>query len=138
MKVILACVLMLASGFVFAQNIETTVTITGIQADGTAVLVALFDSEQNLKKNKPAATLTFNGSADSASATVNLPEGDYYVTAYQDLNGNDKLDTRLLGIPKEPVGIANYDGKGIPGGFDKHKLRIDAANRAVTVALHKI
>lgn len=138
MKVILACMLMLAAGFAFAQNVETTVTVTGIKSGGSAVYIALFDSEQNLKKNKPAAALTLNGSADSASATVTLPEGDYYVTAYQDINENGKLDTRLLGIPKEPVGIANYDGKGIPGGFDKHKLRIDAVNTRVSVELHEI
>lgn len=36
-----------------------------------------------------------------------LPPGKYAVSAYQDLNGNRRLDTGWLGIPREPVGVSN-------------------------------
>jgi acyl-CoA reductase-like NAD-dependent aldehyde dehydrogenase/uncharacterized protein (DUF2141 family) len=36
-----------------------------------------------------------------------LPPGRYAVSAYQDLNGNGRLDTGWLGIPTEPVGVSN-------------------------------
>jgi uncharacterized protein (DUF2141 family) len=49
---------------------------------------------------------------------INLPEGEYVINAYQDINNNDKVDLGLLFIPKEPVGITNYNG-GIPGNFNK-------------------
>lgn len=35
-----------------------------------------------------------------------LPEGQYAVSLYVDENGNRKLDTGWLGIPKEPVGVS--------------------------------
>jgi uncharacterized protein (DUF2141 family) len=36
-----------------------------------------------------------------------LPAGNYAVSAYQDLNGNGKLDKNLVGIPSEPYGFSN-------------------------------
>jgi uncharacterized protein (DUF2141 family) len=36
-----------------------------------------------------------------------LPAGEYAVAAYQDINGNGKLDRNFIGIPKEPVGVSN-------------------------------
>ena len=38
------------------------------------------------------------------------------------MNGN--LDTGFMDIPKEPVGLSNYNGKGIPGKFKKHKFTV--------------
>jgi len=36
-----------------------------------------------------------------------LPPGSYGLSVLQDLNGNRKLDTNFLGIPKEPQGSSN-------------------------------
>lgn len=36
-----------------------------------------------------------------------LPPGQYATAAYQDLNGNGKLDRSVLGWPVEPVGASN-------------------------------
>lgn len=36
-----------------------------------------------------------------------LPPGRYAAQAYQDLNGNNKIDRNFLGIPREPVGFSN-------------------------------
>ena len=52
----------------------------------------------------------------------------------QDINKNGELDTGFLGMPKEPVGLSNYDGKGIPGKFKKHKLSIDS-DKKVTIPM---
>ena len=37
----------------------------------------------------------------------NLPHGDYSVAVYHDVNGNQKLDTNLFGVPTEPYGFSN-------------------------------
>lgn len=36
----------------------------------------------------------------------NIPPGTYAIEAYQDLNNNGKMDTTLVGIPKEPYGFS--------------------------------
>jgi uncharacterized protein (DUF2141 family) len=47
----------------------------------------------------------------------NIPQGEYAVWSYQDVNGNHKLDKWLLG-PREPWGFS-YSGKmKFPPAFD--------------------
>jgi len=36
-----------------------------------------------------------------------VPEGEYALAIFYDENGNDKLDTNWLGIPKEKVAFSN-------------------------------
>jgi uncharacterized protein (DUF2141 family) len=41
-----------------------------------------------------------------------LPEGQYAVSCFHDVNGNGKLDKSFAGIPKEPYGFSgNYTAK---------------------------
>jgi uncharacterized protein (DUF2141 family) len=37
-----------------------------------------------------------------------LSVDQYAAVAFQDLNGNGKLDKNFLGIPKEPFGFSNH------------------------------
>jgi len=60
------------------------------------------------------------------------------VSVYQDSNRNGKLDTNFVGMPKEPVGISNYSGKGIPGGFDKLKAVIKNTDAVLTVNMTRL
>lgn len=130
--------IILCSTALFAADIEATIEITNVQTKKGTLFVAVFDSQEALKKNKPVAGLKLETTGETITALVTLPAGEYYVSAYQDLNNNGKLDTNFIGIPKEPVGIANYSGSGIPGGFDKHKVLINAENPKVTLGMNKI
>jgi uncharacterized protein (DUF2141 family) len=40
--------------------------------------------------------------------TVELLEGEYAISLYHDVNGNNKLDTGLYGIPVEGYGFSNH------------------------------
>ena len=127
-----------AAACVWAGDVETTLTIEQV-APGTGQLyVGIFDSEEGLKKREPVAKMKLEAAGSTVSANVALAPGDYYITVYQDINGNGKMDANLIGMPKEPVGIANYSGKGIPGGYEKHKLRIDESNTRVTIVLSRL
>lgn len=53
----------------------------------------------------------YSGEAPAVAGTTivivpNVPPGRYAAQAFQDLNGNGKLDRNLLGIPREPIGIS--------------------------------
>jgi uncharacterized protein (DUF2141 family) len=110
-KVILTLVFILTSIFLtHAQEKEThtiTVTISGMKSDKGAVFVALYNSKKDfLKKN-------FKGSimkVTDKKATVifeNIENGIYAVSVFHDENDNKKLDTKIFGIPKEPIGTSN-------------------------------
>jgi len=40
-----------------------------------------------------------------------------------------------MGIPKEPFGFSNYDGKGPPRNFKKHKVAIPAGTEALAIEI---
>lgn len=137
-KLILLCVLFAGAVSAFAAEVTATVTIAKVDPKGGAVYLAVYDSAEALKKKKNFRELMLPVSGSEVTGTLSLPEGDYYIAVYQDANSNGKMDTNLIGMPKEPVGISNYNGKGIPGGFDKQKVRIDAVNAAVSIDLQRL
>lgn len=136
-KTVFALGALLACSFAaFADPIK--LEVQNVKARGGEVSVAVYNSADTYKKQ-----IAFTGkSVQPTDTTVvfefDLPAGEYVFSVFQDTNNNKKLDTSLIGMPKEPVGISNFDGKGIPGGFDKLKMKIQAGMPAVIVRLSEI
>jgi len=57
---------------------------------------------------------------------------------YRDGNNNGKLDTNIVGIPKELFGFSNYDGKTVPGDYKRHKVLVNDLTDRITVHLYKL
>jgi uncharacterized protein (DUF2141 family) len=57
---------------------------------------------------------------------------------YQDINGNGNCDNNIIGIPKEPVGITNWNGKGHPSNFNKFKVIISNTISIININLYKL
>lgn len=79
-----------------------------------------------------------NATAETLLIPVSLSAGGYVISMYQDSNGNGRLDSNFLGIPREPFGFSNYNGKSAPGSFDKLKVMVNDKTKKVTVHLYKI
>jgi uncharacterized protein (DUF2141 family) len=137
MKSIIFIFLMLCFAASLFAGSKTRITIANVASDGGAVYVAVFNSAGTYKNKKPLLRKILKERGSILSFDTELPDGEYVVSAYQDLNGNGRMD-RTLGIPKEPVGISNYDGKGFPGGFEKHKVSIGPSSRTIQVELHRV
>lgn len=132
---IAAALTLLAAAYAEAQEAVVRLTVSGVKPAGGTVYAAVFDSADGYRKNVPLRSLTLQPASPVVEATITLPPGEYVFSLYQDLNSNGKLDTNFIGIPREPVGISNYDGKGPPGGFDRQKVRISAAGMALEIRL---
>ena len=105
---------------------KVSVSITNIKtADGT-IIMSIHDSDKSFSKRIPLETLKLSSEVPSVLCTLNLAPGEYALCVYHDINSNGELDTNLVGIPKEPFGFSNYDGKSVPGNFKKHKVVISA------------
>ncbi|MEX0609914.1 MAG: DUF2141 domain-containing protein [Balneolaceae bacterium] len=90
-----------------------TLIIEGFKVAEGEVRIALFDSEKNYnRKDNPlhAVVLTVDDTTQSWDAE-DLPFGEYAIAVYHDKNKNGKLDSNLLGIPKEDYGFSN-DARG--------------------------
>lgn len=78
-------------------------------------MLANMQLSQHLKpfleaRGVPAALVLSVIAASGQSLVVrfrDLPPGGYAAVAFQDVNGNGKLDKNLLGIPREPYGFSN-------------------------------
>jgi uncharacterized protein (DUF2141 family) len=67
---------------------------------------------------------------------TDLPPGTYAASVYEDLNGNQKLDHNLIGIPKEPVGVSGKpSGRFGPPRFDDCSFPLGHTPKTITITL---
>lgn len=105
---VLTALLMLFSCSLLAQN-QLSVDVHGVPKSEGKISVALYNQEEDfLKFDK-----VFKSDSKAAKQGVTsialkgLPEGEYALAVFYDENGNDKLDTNWIGIPKEKVAFSN-------------------------------
>jgi len=105
------------------------VTVTGFESEAGLLAIALFANADDYATQTNAIRRAWLAIDDGQSHWVveDLPEGDYALIAYQDLNGNEQIDMRIFGMPKEPVGVSN-DARGIfgPPRFKAASFRVAA------------
>ena len=108
-----------ASPSAFAQGSGSTVTInvTGFEHTRGTLIACLWtqsDGFPTCQKSDTARkqTVRITGNGMSVRFT-NVPRGSYAVSVQHDEDGNGKLKTNFIGMPKEGVGISNNPG-GIP------------------------
>jgi len=113
-------------------DVPITIEINNVNVNGGIIYGYVFYSEAAYKSQKADKTFQFNPINLTVSGEVNLPEGECMISIFQDNNGNGKLDMGFFNIPKEPVGMTNYNG-GIPGNFNK--LKINIANNSAKIII---
>ncbi|HTH95091.1 MAG TPA: DUF2141 domain-containing protein [Rhodocyclaceae bacterium] len=98
-----------------ASAADLTVVLENTIPNGGNVRAAIYgQSADFLKKSLRGAESPVNGNSVTL-VFKDLPAGDYAVTAFQDSNGNKKLDTSIVGIPLEPYGMSNDARGGLDG-----------------------
>lgn len=125
LKIITTIALFICS-LLSAQNVNLTVSVSGLKNDTGVLKVGLYNSEgaflkmpyksipSQIKGN--VATIVFEG----------IPKGEYAISSYQDENSNGKLDRNEIGIPTEDVACSN-NAKGFmgPPRYQDAKFKVD-------------
>ena len=119
----LVCSLSLAAENAIKEN-TVTINISKIESSEGQIILCIYDSSDNYDKRIAFQEFKITPEISNVTFETQLPDGEYLVMLVQDINENGKLDTSFIGMPKEPVGSSNYDGKGIPGKFKKHKFSV--------------
>lgn len=106
MKIIFFCAL-LVPFLALSQN-TISVNIYNVPSSEGNINVAVYDSDKSFLKFEGVIK---SKSAPAEEGMVNvkiedMPEGEYALAIFYDENGNDKLDTNWLGIPKEKVAFS--------------------------------
>lgn len=125
--------LLLAAPLLCAADLD--VTVTGVRSDHGQVLVAICDRATFLQEQ-----CAFHGGAPAKTGAVvirvtGLPPGVYAAQAFQDENGNGKVDTNFFGIPTEGIGFSRDAPMRLgPPRFDDAAFTLDKSG-GVTFAL---
>ena len=116
---------------------DVEIVVTGIKENSGTIVISIHDSAESFRKHIPYRNVELAAAGEKAVYHIRLKAGEYAFCVYHDVNGDGKLNTNAIGIPKEPFGFSNYDGKGPPGNFKKHKVFIDGA-ATLTIPLVKM
>lgn len=91
------------SGASHALAADLTLKISNIETDKGNMMVAVYDAEEAFGKKSTYRAISRRAEKGQMSIVLSdVPAGEYAVMVFQDLDENQKLDTNLLGIPKEP------------------------------------
>ncbi|MCR6629512.1 MAG: DUF2141 domain-containing protein [Magnetospirillum sp.] len=93
-----------------AAAAELSLALTGAAPAGKVWIQVFGEPGAFARRENPAAALILPPSAGAVLA--GLPPGRYAVAAFQDVNGNGRLDTNLFGQPVEPHGFSRKAGSG--------------------------
>ena len=140
-KLIAAAALLLAGALCSAapetqaQKRSVQITITNIKTASGTIVLSAHDSEDSFKKKKPVQTARVPATVPSATIELCLESGECAFCVFHDTNDDGDLNAGFMEIPKEPFGFSNYDGKGPPGNFKKHKVAIPAGTKALALEI---
>ena len=97
--------LTLLLGLLSSPTARVTVAVSSTAAGGELRL-AVFDGAEAFTNDAPllGTTEVLTGTTTSLSIAIPRP-GTYVFAAFQDLNGNGRLDRNFLGVPTEPYGF---------------------------------
>lgn len=113
-------------------------TIEGISEDKGEIRIALFNSERDYKeKENPLEAIVL--SVDDLSMTwryEDLPYGEYAIAVYHDKNENGKLDSNILGIPKEAYGFSNNArGRFGPASWKDAHFKVSSTESSMSISI---
>ncbi|MCB1144126.1 MAG: DUF2141 domain-containing protein [Leptospiraceae bacterium] len=92
-----------------------TVQTAGVRNSIGSINVAVYRSDSDFKKENFVYSGKIPASGNGIIQFHNLAPGRYAVAVFHDENENNKLDSNLLGIPKEGYGFSNHATGGITG-----------------------
>lgn len=113
------------SAAVAAQEAVLTVRVAGMARDEGSVRIALFDRAETFTE-EPLHAVVVVPRDGGAEWSVAVPFGTYAVAVVHDRDGNGKLNTNILGMPREKYGFSN-DARGTfgPPSFDDASFSVD-------------
>ncbi len=111
-----------------SDGVSLTVKITDLKSKDGELVISLFTKSDGFPMDTAKAFKSVKVSPEKPTHTFEgLPEGNYVVVVFHDVNKNGKMDTSTFGAPKEPIGMSNHPKISPPANmpnFDKGKVAV--------------
>lgn len=94
----------------FDETVQFNLLVDGLNNSKGNLMVAIYDNSQAFPSHPEMAIKLGKIKAMEGSMGIGFPEftpGIYAIAIFQDENENGKLDTNIVGMPKEPFGFSN-------------------------------
>ena len=120
------------------NNGNLILKITGFDSDEGYVMIALCNSQENYDMQPPyIGTGAEIVEGKSQHIFENLPYGEYAIKCFHDENTNGKLDTNIMGIPKESYGFSNNaTGSFGPAKYEDAKFKFSKDSQVAEIEVH--
>jgi uncharacterized protein (DUF2141 family) len=138
MKSILLLTSLLFFGFVESHAQTLNLKVSNLKSTAT-LRIAFYKKENKFpdegkfafaKEFKPTKT------GDNILSFTDISAGEYALAIYQDSNGNKKLDTNMVGYPKEPFGFSqNIKPRFSAPAYEECKIAFNANNTTFSIKL---
>ena len=118
-----------------AQAADIHLTVEGVASAEGKVMVALFDKASEFPRGKLSLASMVPATPGAVKVVfTGVEPGKYAISAYHDVNGNQRLDANMLGIPSEPYGFSrDARGKMGPPSFDDAAFEVGKENLNLTL-----
>ena len=93
---------------------DVIVTISNFDNDKGKAFIALYNSEANFLGNAYKSAIVDIKNKTCTVTFKDVQQGVYAISLFHDENGNNKMDSNFLGIPKEDYGCSN-NARGFMG-----------------------
>lgn len=126
-SILILCLLFVSFQAIGQSRHNLTVKITGIKKVKGRVGICLISDPKEYLGNCSDYTEIPVSSQQLNFSKAGVKPGRYVITIYHDANSNGKLDTNILGIPKERYGFSNNPGSRFgPPKFEKCLFEISS------------
>jgi uncharacterized protein (DUF2141 family) len=136
MKLLLAIAMLFGPcKMLFAQS-QLEVVVSNVKNNEGTIRVGIFRDQETFLK-KAVYGKVVNAEIERTIVLFDdMPPGKYSVSIIHDENGNEELDTNLLGVPKEGIGFSN-DARGSfgPPSFEKTTITVETGKRTITILM---
>ena len=123
------------AGEINKKTSDLIITINGFENSEGIAKLALINSEKNYNEDKPFQGYDLKIVDKKVVTTISeLAYGEYAVKIYHDENSNNKLDTKIFGIPTERYGFSN-DARGTAGppDYKEAAFKLDSPEKEITI-----
>ncbi len=119
-----------------AWSADLELKVENVKSTVGDLRVALYASAADYRKIAVRQVQVAAGSNPISIRIPGLAAGDYAIALFHDRNGNEKLDSNMMGIPTEPYGFSGAARSLMaPATWEQAKFSLAADGAVVTVKL---